>query len=75
MTKKVDLGAPRLFDTVKLVVSFPSLGLRKGMVGAVVAVPKLGGTFQVEFSDGKGHPRCETSLEPGQFVVVRRYRP
>jgi hypothetical protein len=72
--QKLQRTQPRLFDTVKLAVSVPSLGLKRGMVGAIVAILKQPDTYRVEFCDKSGRPFCETALEASQFTLVRRGR-
>ena len=62
---------PKLFDTVKLLVSLPDESLPKGAIGAIIEeFSEPTEAYEVEFTDKDGRTISQVTLRAEQFVVV-----
>ena len=62
----------KLFDLVSLKQDLPKEGLRKGMVGTIVALfdsPEV--AYEVEFANDSGETLCEVALTAAQLELCR----
>ena len=62
----------KLFDLVILLEDLPNVGLRKGMVGTIVALfdtPEV--AYEVEFANARGETLCEIALTASQLEVCQ----
>ena len=62
----------KLLDLVLLKEDLPTEGLRKGMVGTIVALfdtPEV--AYEVEFANDRGETLCEVALKASQLEVCR----
>ncbi len=62
----------KLFDLVSLKQDLPQEGLRKGMVGTIVALfdtPEV--AYEVEFANDLGETLCEVALTASQLEVCQ----
>ncbi len=62
---------PKELDVVALTADMPAKGLRRGQVGAIVAILEGGVAYEVEFCNAQGQTYALETLQHDEFMVLR----